>query len=86
MKQYVLSIYQPDGDLSATEVLENLGAAFAEMEMRALLRCVLRTRTLTAASANAERPTRRNVTLSPRDGTRVIISRRATGSAQPGPQ
>lgn len=63
-----------------------LGAAFAEMEMRVVLRCVLRTRSLKAASANAERPTRRNVTLSPRHGTRVIISRRATGPSQPGPQ
>ena len=54
-----------------------LGAAFAEMEMRVLLRCVLRTRTPRAASANAERPTRRNVTLSPRHGTRIIISPRS---------
>jgi cytochrome P450 family 135 len=58
-----------------------LAAAFAEMEMRAVLRCVLRTRTLKAASANAERPTRRNVTLSPRHGTLVTVSRRATGPA-----
>jgi hypothetical protein len=59
-----------------------LGAAFAEMEMRVVIRCVLRTRTLKAASANAERPTRRNVTLSPRHGTRVIISPRS-GIARP---
>ena len=55
-----------------------LGAAFAEMEMRVVLRSVLRTRTLKAASADAERPTRRSVTLSPRHGTRIIISPRAT--------
>ena len=53
-----------------------LGAAFAEMEMRVVIRCLLRTRTLKAASADAEGPTRRNVTLSPRHGTRVIISPR----------
>lgn len=54
-----------------------LGAAFAEMEMRVVIRWVLRTRTLKAASAAAERPTRRNVTLSPRHGTQVIISPRS---------
>ena len=59
-----------------------LGAAFAEMEMRVVIRCVLRTRTLKAASADAERPTRRNVTLSPRHGTQVIISPRP-GIARP---
>ncbi len=51
-----------------------LGASFAEMEMRVVLRVLLRTRSLRAASDRAERPTRRNVTLSPREGTRVIAS------------
>ena len=59
-----------------------LGAAFAEMEMRVVLRCVLRTRTLRAASADAERPTRRNVTLSPRHGTRIIIAPRSRIAAR----
>jgi cytochrome P450 len=62
-----------------------LGAAFAEMEMRVVIQCVLRTRTLKAASANAERPTRRNVTLSPRHGTRVVISLRSPIARPPSP-
>lgn len=54
-----------------------LGAAFAEMEMRVVLAEVLRTTTLRAASDSAERPLRRNVTLSPRRGTRVVGQPRA---------
>jgi cytochrome P450 len=57
-----------------------LGAAFAELEMRVVLQTVLRERTLEPASARAERVTRRNVTFSPRNGTRV---RAATRVAQP---
>jgi len=60
-----------------------LGAAFAEMEMRVVLRELLRTRTLRAASAAAEHPTRRNVTLSPRHGTRIIISPRSRPAVRP---
>ena len=48
-----------------------LGAAFAEMEMRIVLTAMLRSRAFSAASPRAERSTRRNVTLSPRNGTRV---------------
>ena len=44
---------------------------FAEFEMRVVLETVLRERTLEPASARAERVTRRNVTFSPRHGTRV---------------
>ncbi len=65
-----------------TGISLRLGAAFAEMEMRVVLRCVLRTRTLRAASADAERPTRRNVTLSPRHGTRIIIAPRPRNAAR----
>jgi len=54
-----------------------LGAAFAEMEMRVVLSAMLRSRVLSAASTHAEHPTRRNVTLSPRHGTRVIALPRA---------
>jgi cytochrome P450 len=61
-----------------------LGAAFAEMEMRVVLGTMLRLRTLSAASAHAERPKRRNVTLSPRHGTLVTASRRAGGSGDAG--
>lgn len=59
-----------------------LGAAFAEMEMRVVLTAMLRRRALRAADRVAERPTRRNVTLSPRHGTRVIASPRTVA---PGP-
>ncbi len=49
-----------------------IGAAFAEMEMRVALAEILRRRTLSPASGRAERVARRNVTFSPRGGTRVV--------------
>src|SRR3954466_9854612 len=54
-----------------------IGAAFAEMEMRAALTEILRRRTLRPASASAERVARRNVTFSPAHGTRVLAAPRA---------
>jgi cytochrome P450 len=54
-----------------------LGAAFAEMEMRVVLGVILRRFELRAASRHAERVARRNVTFSPRNGTRVIARPRA---------
>jgi cytochrome P450 family 135 len=48
-----------------------LGAAFAELEMRVVLRAVLGRLDLTAVSARPERVQRRNITFSPRHGTRV---------------
>jgi cytochrome P450 len=60
-----------------------LGASFAEFEMRVVLETVLRERALEPASARAERVTRRNVTFSPRNGTRV---RAVTRTAQPRPE
>jgi cytochrome P450 family 135 len=56
-----------------------LGAAFAEFEMRVVLTELLRRRSLGAASPNAERVTRRNVTFSPLRGTRVVTRVRPTG-------
>lgn len=53
-----------------------LGAAFAELEMRVVLRTILRRRVMRAASPHAEHATRRGVTLSPRHGTRVRTSLR----------
>ena len=53
-----------------------IGAAFAQMEMRVVLRTILERFELRPASAELERPARRNVTLSPRDGTRVIATAR----------
>jgi cytochrome P450 len=63
-----------------------LGAAFAEMEMRVVLTEILRDRVLRPASADAERPTRRNVTLSPKHGTRITAAprRAASGPWAPG--
>ncbi len=53
-----------------------IGAAFAELEMRIAIETILRLVELRPASAELERPTRRNVTLSPAGGTRVIASPR----------
>ncbi|WP_169542123.1 cytochrome P450 [Solirubrobacter soli] len=53
-----------------------LGAAFAEMEMRVVLGEILQRFDLRAGSRRAERVARRNVTFSPRHGTRVIATRR----------
>ena len=54
-----------------------IGAAFAEMEMRVALSEILQRRTLRAVSGAPERVARRNVTFSPRHGTRVVATRRA---------
>lgn len=51
-----------------------LGAAFAEFEMRIVIETVLRERVLTSADDRAERVVRRNITFSPRSGTRVVIA------------
>jgi cytochrome P450 len=53
-----------------------LGAAFAEFEMRIVLREVLTRCDLRKADPAPERTGRRNITLSPRDGTPVIVSTR----------
>src|SRR4051794_38995010 len=50
-----------------------LGAAFAEMEMRVVIREVVRRCDLRLESHRPERIARRNVTFSPRRGTRVIL-------------
>src|SRR4051794_32327689 len=48
-----------------------LGAAFAEMEMRVALDAILRRVTIEPVTAEPERVARRNVTFSPRRGTRI---------------
>jgi cytochrome P450 len=53
-----------------------IGAAFAELEMRVVLDEVLSRFDVTPASRRPERVARRNVTFSPRHGTRVIVARR----------
>jgi cytochrome P450 len=53
-----------------------IGAAFAQMEMRVVLRTILDRFELRPASPALEQPVRRNVTLSPRGGTRVVATAR----------
>jgi cytochrome P450 len=53
-----------------------LGAAFAEMEMRVVLGEILQRFDLRAGARRAERVARRNVTFSPRHGTRIIATPR----------
>jgi cytochrome P450 len=53
-----------------------LGAAFAEFEMRIVLREVLSRCKLRKASPAPEQTGRRNITLSPKDGTPVVLEAR----------
>jgi cytochrome P450 len=53
-----------------------LGATFATMEMRVVLRTVLSTLRLSPASKRSSRARRRAVTLIPRTGARVVARRR----------
>jgi cytochrome P450 len=53
-----------------------IGAAFAEFEMRIVLREVLTRCELHKASPAPERIGRRNITISPRDGTPIVVTAR----------
>ncbi len=53
-----------------------LGASFAEFEMRIVLREVLTRCELRKANPAPEKTGRRNITLSPRDGTPVVVTAR----------
>lgn len=53
-----------------------IGASFAEFEMRIVLREVLSRCELHKANPMPERIGRRNITLSPRDGTPVVVTQR----------
>jgi cytochrome P450 len=53
-----------------------IGAAFAQMEMRIAIETILRAVRLEAATPELEKPVRRNVTLSPANGTRVVATSR----------
>jgi cytochrome P450 len=53
-----------------------IGGAFAEFEMRIVLREVLTRCELHKASPEPERVTRRNITFSPRNGTPVVLTAR----------
>jgi cytochrome P450 len=53
-----------------------IGAAFAQFEMRVVLRTILRSAELRPGSSGPEQIVRRNVTLSPRHGTPAVMVRR----------
>jgi cytochrome P450 len=58
-----------------------LGAAFAEFEMRVVLRQVVGRCELRLARRGPERIARRNITFSPRHGTPVTVTRRSAERA-----
>jgi cytochrome P450 len=53
-----------------------IGGAFAQLEMRVVLATILRLADLRPVSERPERMVRRNVTLSPREGTPAILTAR----------
>jgi cytochrome P450 len=53
-----------------------IGAAFAELEMRVVLETILRRFDLRPAGRRPETVARRNVTFSPKNGTRIVVRRR----------
>jgi len=53
-----------------------IGAAFAQFEMRVALETILRSCELRVGAVRPERPIRRNVTLSPQNGTIAVLERR----------
>ena len=53
-----------------------IGAAFAQLEMRVVLRTILRSATLEPATDRPQGIVRRNVTLSPREGTPAVLTGR----------
>jgi cytochrome P450 len=53
-----------------------IGAAFAQLEMKVVLRKVLASSELRSAGSGPQRMVRRNVTLSPIDGTPAVLERR----------
>ena len=59
-----------------------IGAAFAQLEMRVALQTIIRECDLCAASPLPERPTRRNVTMSPAAGTPAVLERRLRSSVR----
>jgi cytochrome P450 family 135 len=55
-----------------------IGAAFAQLEMRVVLRTILSQAELAPGSAEPERIVRRNVTLAPEHGTPAVLERRTS--------
>jgi cytochrome P450 len=62
-----------------------LGASFALLEMKIVLRAVLRDSSLTEAGDGTERSRRRMITLSPRAGARTALRERSPRERSPGP-
>jgi cytochrome P450 family 135 len=60
-----------------------IGAAFAEFEMRVVLRTILRQVELAPATDEPEEMVRRNVTLSPKQGTPAMLRRRISPAHPP---
>ena len=62
-----------------------LGAAFAQEEMRIVLREIATRADLRPADPEPERPRMRNVTIAPEHGARVVLERplRPAGNPQP---
>jgi cytochrome P450 len=52
-----------------------IGAAFAQFEMRVVMRAILERAELRAARAAPERPRLRNITIAPARGCRVVLTR-----------
>jgi cytochrome P450 len=53
-----------------------VGAAFAQYEMKIVLRVIVGRAELRAARPKPERPRVRNITVTPARGTRVVLERR----------
>jgi len=53
-----------------------IGAAFAQLEMRVIIRAILERAVLRAADPRPERPRLRNITVAPARGCRVMVDRR----------
>jgi cytochrome P450 len=60
-----------------------LGASFALLEMKIVLRAVLQRFELSPAKARRERTRRRSITISPAEGCRVILRDRVAGAPSP---
>jgi cytochrome P450 family 135 len=58
-----------------------IGASFAQVEMKVVLREVLRRVRLRAASQRPERPRTQHVTVVPSRGARVVVEERVAGPA-----
>jgi cytochrome P450 len=60
-----------------------VGAAFAQYEMRIVLRAIIEHADLRPADPRPERPVPRNVTLAPARGARVVLGRRLAPTPRP---